>query len=194
MATHINGESEFRTLPLSERKVLTIRPTLNQARISAVSKPTAVFLGCFQGYSMPIWNETTNVEEELYYRFKVPERWDGISDPIINGYNYITGVEDVGDTFKFTFDYNCVDCMNGVLTDSVYSVDDEATIATGRTAQYTPYCLQASIPAATVQESGIFAGRVRRVESTGTEVDNEVAVIYISIEFPVDKIYAPWDY
>jgi len=73
MATHINGESEFRTLPLSERKVLTIRPTLNQARISAVSKPTAVFLGCFQGYSMPIWNDGANVEEELYYRLDVPK-------------------------------------------------------------------------------------------------------------------------
>ena len=127
----------------------------------------------------------SNVEEELYYRFKVPERWDGISDPIINGYNYITGVEDVGDTFKFTFDYNCVDCMNGVLTDSVYSVDDEATIATGRTAQYTPYCLQASIPAATVQESGIFAGRVRRERALAQR-------LIMKSQLFISRLNSPW--
>jgi hypothetical protein len=141
---------------------------------------------------MPIWNETTNAEEELYYRFTVPEQWDGVSNPILTGYNYITDAEDVGDKFKFEFGYNCADCDNGPLTDTVYNVYDEATIVTDHTAQYSPYCLTATLDASHIIADGIFAGRVRRVDSAGPEVANEIAVMYITIAFPVDKIYSPW--
>lgn len=193
MGNYKNGIEKFRPTYFESNRLLTIRPTFNQARISAVSKPTAVFLGAFQGYSMPIWNETTNAEEELFYRFKIPERWDGKTDPVLHFYTYLSVTEDVGDNFKFEFGYNCVDCDDGALTDTVHLVYDDATITTGHSAQYTPYCLTSAVSTSNLFGEGLFAGRIRRVASDGIEVSGEIVAMYLTMEFPVDKIYATWD-
>lgn len=192
MATHINGESEFRTLPLSERKVLTIRPTFNQARISAVSKPTAIYYGAFQAYSMPIWNETTNVEELLYYRFTVPKRWDGETNPVCKIYTFLTGTEDVGDVFTLDLGYNCATCDGTTITNTLTEAYAVGNIVAGSTAPYSTYCVECELNATKIAVDGLFAGYIARTSIGTPEVDNEIAVMYMSVEFPIDKLYDTW--
>jgi hypothetical protein len=58
---------------------LQLRPNLVQAQPKiSTNTPTEVYRGCNVGYSFPIWNSDN---EELYFRSRIPSRWDGTTDP-----------------------------------------------------------------------------------------------------------------
>jgi len=64
-------------VPLATKsRSLRVRPDLDFSSITAQGKPTFVTIGAISGYSLPIYN---NDNEELFFRFSIPRRWDGAS-------------------------------------------------------------------------------------------------------------------
>lgn len=169
---------------------LTIRPTLDFGRILGVTKPTPFYRGVYQGYSMPIY---ANDDEELTYRTKIPDRWDGITNPRAIFYSCLLGDEDVGDTFKFQFDGSSVECDNGdILPSLTTEYFSETTVAEGKNNQYNIYCFDFELNAENIKPGDLAAGRLRRIASSGTEVTNEIGVMYFMLEFKTNKIYSNW--
>lgn len=52
-----------------------IRPGLDITSIVGHGKPTQVYRGIYEGFSLPIWNAGVNVDEELYLELCVPNKW-----------------------------------------------------------------------------------------------------------------------
>ena len=166
-------------------RYIRIRPTLDQGRIQGVLKPTRAGLGVFTGYSLPIYNDD---DEELYYRTITPARYNGTDNPTAKLYVYLSGAEDVGDTFKFQLGYNIIDCDGTIVPSEVLTTDKEITITTGHSAQNSIYCVDMPITAAGAVDQ-VAAGRIRRIASSGTEVTNEIVAMYFEIQYPVNKIF-----
>jgi hypothetical protein len=85
-------------------KSLNLRPQLVQTTAKASGTPTQVTRGLNVGYSLPVWNSS---DEELYFRMRMPARWDGTTDPQLGlCVTLMNGVgEDVGDKFKLQLEW-----------------------------------------------------------------------------------------
>lgn len=174
-------------------KYITSRPALvnSQTKISD-NKPTEVYRGCNVGYSFPIF---AGDDEELYCKLRVPARWDGVTNPEFFVVCTLTGNEDVGDKFKFQFEWQVSHKGNvmGTTTSAAYS---EQTILTGRTAAHNIYTIVFTLDADDVNNTIVggymMQGRLRRVASSGTEVSNEIAVWDWAAKWPLDKAYGIW--
>ena len=175
---------------LRERKI-TERPVLDQGQIAQISKPTRVIRGVTVGYSMPIWNETTNVAEELLYRTRVQYRWDGTTDPRATLVCYLSEAEDVGDKFKFQIEYSSV---NGdeIFPDTYYTISNEATVIEGFTAAYSKYTLEFEFDATKIMLGDLLSARLRRIAASASEVTNEIVAVYLVMEYKVNKCYGVW--
>lgn len=169
---------------------LTIRPSLDYGRIVGTTKPSRFYYGVYQGVSMPIYN---NDDEEIYYRTKVPDRWDGVTNPRAIFYSCLMGGEDVGDKFKFQFDGNAIQCdTTDVLPSTPTEYFSETTILEGKNSQYNIYCFNFELNAENITNGDLAAGRLRRISSTGTEVSNEIGILYFMIEYKTNKTYGNW--
>ena len=178
-------------------KKLTLRPNIiqTQAKISGV--PTEVYRGTNVGYSMPIWSDPAAVNEQLFFRMRIPARWDGVTDPQFGIICTITGAEDVGDKFKFELSWQTTDCggdtVMGTTDSDCYS---EQTIITGGGTAYTSYCifftLNADDATNPIMAGEMLQGRIRRVAASANEVTNEIAIWDWAIMWPVDKVYEGW--
>ena len=100
----------------------------------------------------------------------------------------MASAEDVNDSFKLQFSYQVVDCDGTTVPDTSNDVPIETTITTDHSAQYSIYCVEFPITA-TGAVGDVVAGRLRRIAAEGTEVSGEIVVMYIEIEYPVDKIF-----
>lgn len=78
-----SGEIEF--FMGEEGKVYRGRePILNQGKIGNLGVPTIVAISnVFYGYSLPIWSDPANINEQLKFHIDIPEWWDGESDLLI---------------------------------------------------------------------------------------------------------------
>lgn len=56
----------------SAQRKLTVRPNVNMGIIGVKAKPTAVEVGAFQSFSMPVWDAGANVDEQLFWRTRCP--------------------------------------------------------------------------------------------------------------------------
>ncbi|GAI62989.1 unnamed protein product, partial [marine sediment metagenome] len=59
------------------RKWRVLRPELQQEEIRKVLKPDGVYIGVYYGYSLPVY---ANDNEELFFKQRIPYRWDGVSN------------------------------------------------------------------------------------------------------------------
>ena len=165
-------------------RFITIRPTLEQGSIAGVGKPTLVTRGLFKGYSLPIYS----ADEELFYRTVTPARYDGVTNPTAKAFCYLSGSEDVGDSFKLHLSYQVVDCDGTIVPDTSIDVPVETTITTGHSAQYSIYCVEFPLTA-TGAVGDLAAGRLRRIATSGTETSNEIVVMYLELKYPINKVY-----
>lgn len=171
---------------------LTIPVTLSYGRILGVTKPTPFLYNIYTGFSMPIYNSD---DEELYYTAKWRERWDGVTNPHMKIYCCLTGAEDVGDKFKFQLSGSSVDCETGtVLPATTNEYYGEATVIEGKTAANSFYCVDIEFDATKFSSKYMSAGRLRRINSSGPEVTNEIAILHAVIELKRDKIGARYNY
>jgi len=167
---------------------LALRPDLNFSKVSALGKPTVVIHGSASAFSLPIYSSDN---EELYFSIKTPRRWDGTTDIKVNVYCYLTGAEDVGDKFNLQFSWNYNNC-SGVLSGTPTDLTTETTVLTGRNAQYDVYCVEFTLDASGMTAGTILTGRLRRLDASGSEVTNEIAIFDWNIYFKRDKLGAKW--
>jgi hypothetical protein len=178
------------TLEGTAKRHLTMRPAFTAGRIAGLAKPTAVALGAFSGYSMPVF---ASDDEELFWRMCVPGRWDGASDIEYGIQVALAGAEDVGDKFQFQLSWASKAPGSGVISTSTTDVPVEQTVLVSRSAQYSIYELTFTIdwdlPATDVAASDILVGRLRRIAASSLETAGEIIVLDHCIKFQVDKMF-----
>ena len=160
----------------------SIAPFLDENTANVANKPTLVARGLFQGYSMPEYA----VGEELFFRMRVPHRWNNGTNPHFVAITSITGAEDVGDQYAFNLSWVSEDIEHVIPTNTIETVVSEVTVANG-TAYY------AEIIAFELDASTMVAGqnlqmRLRRVAPSGTSVDNEIVIWHWDTRWMLDKL------
>lgn len=159
------------------KRSLTLRPFLEFSVLKQTTKPTGVAVGIFNTFSMPIYNSDN---EELFFRMRVPYRWDGVTNPCFKMIVALSDAEDVGDKFQFQFSWNHVS-VTGVIPVDTSDVPTEITIITDHAAQYSTYSvsfdmdLDVSDPHMASRDN--LVGRLRRIAASGSEVTNEILVL-----------------
>lgn len=164
---------------------LTVRPDLDFATVAALGKPTAAVLGAFPGFSLPIYAADN---EELFLHLKVPERWDGTTNPKLKVCCYLAIAETIGDVFQLQASYNSALCGGGVIPAGVTDVNVQQAVLTDREAQYNSYELEFTIPAAGLTAGDKLGIRIRRIAATGTAIAGEIVVFDTIVEFCRDKL------
>jgi hypothetical protein len=173
---------------------LQLRPQLVQTTAKASGTPTQVTRGLNVGYSLPVWNAS---DEELYCRLRIPNRWDGSTDPQFGICTTLMNVggEDVGDKFKFQLEWQ-TSKAGDVMGTTTSNCVSEQTVLTGRNDQYDTYFLFFTMNADDTNNP-IVAGRMmqcrlRQIAASSSAVTGEIAVWdWVSI-WPVNKMYPVW--
>ena len=82
---------------------LEIRPDLDETSIVGHGKPTAVQFpanGIFFGYSLPVWSDPVNLNEELFLQICVPDRYDGEHDIVVEVIVALSDAGEKGNTYQ----------------------------------------------------------------------------------------------
>jgi hypothetical protein len=192
----ISSDGEITFEGTAKRK-LTIRPNLIETSAKAGGTPTQIYRGVNVGYSMPIWSDPVNLDEQLFFRMRVPFRWDGTTDPQFGIMCTIQSAEDVGDKFKFELSWQTTTCHGSTVMGTTDSdCYTEQTIITGGGTQYTAYCvffnLDASDATNPITAGNMLQGRVRRVSASENEIDGEVGIWDWVTSWAVDKVGSDW--
>lgn len=179
----------FRDLVESMKGYLRKRLDLDYVTQIAWGKPTLISRGIHKGFSFPIYS-TDN--EELFGNASIPRRWDGVSNFEVVFLVSTSGIEDVGDKFKFQFSWDRIYCGK-VIVDTVVDVEVETTIAIGNSAAWSTYfvifTIDYDIADHSISESNLLSGRLRRIAASALEVTNEIVVWSAFVNFKVDKIF-----
>jgi len=182
------------TLAGTAKRRMTVQLEADSIDQLAHSKPTQVEVGIFKTYSFPVYN-TDN--EELFFTFRMPYRWDGVSDIIICVDFALADVEDLGDTFKFQVSWEHIP-HDGTLSASVHDVEVQTAVTSGHTAQHSTYHAHfildhdADGGGNKIEADDVIGFRLRRIASTGTAVDNEILFVNAVADFQIDKIFGTW--
>lgn len=177
---------------------LMIRPALDLATVGQKEKPTIITTGVFRCFSLPIWSDPVNLDEELFYEAHIPYRWDEKSNLTVPIHAALAGTEDVGDKFKLQLSWEHDDCI-GIIPTSSNNIEIEIEILTGRNSQHDGYHLDFVIDydidgaGNEMQPGSLLAGRLRRIAASSNEVANEVLIRHhVAVEQTVDKFFGLW--
>jgi hypothetical protein len=163
-------------------------PFLDENLSNTQGKPTVISRGICKGYSMPIWSAGANTNEELYFRIRCPHRWDGVTNPWFFSISSITVGETVDDKYKFQLEWMSSD-VGGVIPNTIIeTITCEVTCSTGKNAAYYAQILAFEMNASTLVSGQCVQGRLRRINSSGPEVANEVAVFHWDTRWKMDGI------
>ena len=173
---------------LQDNKI-TIRPKLDQANIEKKGVPTAVIVGVFRGYSLPIYNDD---DEELYYTTMVPDRWDSATDPKVVVYCCLNSAETVGNKFNLQLSYQTCS-EEGIIPTTTNDVPIETTVLEGHASQYDSYRVYFDLDATKLGGGYLLACRLRRLDSSGTDT-GEINIGFVELEFKVNKCFGEWIY
>lgn len=162
-------------------------PFLDENYANVKGVPTQVNRGLFKGYSMAIWADPSQLCEELVFRLRVPFRWDGITNPYFCAITALSGVEDIGDKYKFQLEWIAAD-VGAVLPATTFeTITWEVTVADGS-------AWRAEIIIGEMDAAGLAAGqnwqaRLRRVECSvpEVEVDNEPVIFHWCTRWLINK-------
>jgi len=182
-----------KTIKLTNIAKLTLRPDIVEKDTKKVlGIPTQIMRGCNVGYSFPIFAAN---DEELYWRMRIPNRWDGVTDPQFGICVSLISGEDVGDKFKFSLEWQTTNKGNimGTSTSVCYS---EQTVLVGRNDAYDTYFIFFTLDASDVTNpitaGEMLQGRIRRVAASSSDVSGEIGVWDWAIMWPVDKVFGVW--
>lgn len=178
------------TLGGTAKRSLTLRADLDYTTLIAQGKPTQVTVGIFRGYSMPIWAADPG-GEELFFNENVPARWDGESDICFHVLVALALAETPGETFNFQLSWNQVG-ETDIVPATSHDVTDEIIVVDGT--QYATYMLAFVLDYNVDAGDAIIAhdelaARLRRVASSGDEVDGEIIVLGWHTHYIVDKMF-----
>lgn len=162
-------------------------PFLDENYANIKGLPDQVNRGLFKGYSFPIWNDGPQDQfEELVFRLRVPFRWDGITNPYFCAITAISGVEDIGDTYKFQLEWASKD-VGYVIPDNadeIISWEVEVVDGSAWRAEIIIGQMDASLDLVAGQN---WQARLRRVASSGDAVTNEPVVFHWCTRWLCDK-------
>ena len=177
---------------------LTLRPELQQEEIRKVLKPDSIYVGAFYGYSLPIYAADN---EELFFKQRVPVRWDGESDIHVHMIVALSDAEDVGDNFRFQLSWQHCGCHlpNPTVRATTFDVEMEQAVLVGRSAQYSVYLMHFLIDydiegaGSEIHSQELLAFRIRRIAATAPQVANEILVFDTVTVYRRDKLGMPWE-
>jgi len=176
---------------------IRLRPELDSNEIRVNNKPDEVTIGegwLYKGYSLPIWNDAANVNEELYFKENVPRRWDEASDIIVS----VVAALDTANTaknFRLQLEWEHF-ARNGVVPQTLNTAD-LVEKATGTAAQYQSFIcdftIQYDIDGAgnEIKEGEVLTARLRRVGASADEITGKVVILDWYVEYIRDKLGAP---
>jgi hypothetical protein len=141
---------------------------------------------------MPIYNSD---DEELFFRCRIPFRWDGTTDPQFGMCVSLSAGETVGDYFKFQLGWQ-VSAKGNVISETVSTSVSEQIVITGRNDAYDTYFIFFNFDANDVSnplEAGnMLQARIRRIDATDPDVSNEIIIWDWAAIWAVDKAYSAW--
>ena len=160
-------------------------PFLDENYANTLGKPTQVSRGLFKGYSLPIWNGSANLYEELSFKMRVPHSWNGITNPWFVAITSTLNVEAVDDRYRFQMEWQSKD-IEHVIPDTIQeTITDEVTIVDG-TAYYAEI-IQFEVDASTIIAGQNIQWRLRRIAATQDEITNEIGVWHWDTRWKVNK-------
>jgi hypothetical protein len=191
--SHFESTTGMITWAGTYKKKLTLRPSLVDQRTKLNDdKPTEVTRGCNIGYSFPIYNSDN---EELFFRMRIPARWDGTTDPQFGMYVTLSAGEDVGDKFKFQLEWQTTNKGN-VLGTTTSSTTSEQTVLLNRNDAYDTYFVFFNFNADDVNNPLVtgymLQARIRRIAASSSEVSNEIIVWDWASMWPLGSVYGTW--
>lgn len=198
-----NAISKMTNFLLHEKK-LNVRLNMDFASIVRHGNfvflvPNIVYVGVFEGFLMPVFNDDG---QELFFTTKVPERWDGITNPYLTLWCALEDDEVAEARFKFQLDWiNC--CQTEVvLTEEFITkyVDEEILIE--KKDKYNVYRLRLEIDIGAptqmvpkrqeLKPGDLISGRIRRISAGDAEIANDIIVVDYYMGYKVDKLFGFW--
>lgn len=157
-------------------------PFLDENTANVANKPSLVQRGVFIGYSLPVYA----IGEELFFRIRVPHRWDGTTNPYFVSITSISAAEDIGDKYKFQLEWQSED-VGAVIPDTIQeTLTDEVTVADG-TAFYAEI-ISFELDAATLVSGQNLQARLRRIASASPAVSNEIITWHWDTRWKINKV------
>ena len=173
----------------SKKRSLRVRPDLDFSPITAQGKPTFVTIGAISGYSLPIYN---NDNEELFFRFSIPRRWDGASDLTMFVLTALASSEDSGNYMALRASWARAK-SGSVLSSGVVDSTVSMTVMPGMGTQYTCYEFELPIDYDAVSPqlaaNNLLHIRLRRVSAGSPPLNGELIVVGVDIQLTIDKAY-----
>lgn len=157
-------------------------PFLDENTANVANKPTLVSRGLFQGYSLPEYTGG----EELYFRTRVPHRWDGSTNPWFVAITSISANEGVGDKYKFNLSWVSEDIEHIIPDNTCETITCEVTVANG--SAYYAEIISFELDATTIVAGQNLQARLRRVPASSSSVSNEVVVWHWDIRWLFEKL------
>ncbi len=174
------------------KKKLTLRPILTQTTAKVGGTPSQVTRGLNIGYSLPVWSSDN---EELYWRMRIPIRWDGSTDPQFGCCVTLAAAETVGHKFKFQLEWQ-TGVAGSVLGTTTSNCVSEQTILTGRDEAYDIYFIFFTIDQNdannTLTPGNMLQARLRRIAASADEAHGEIIVWDWATMWCVNNVYGGW--
>ena len=173
----------YQTYSVRERLIL------NQAKAGQTSKPVIVTVGVHTLYTMPIWTTPVNADEQLFFKYNVPRRWNGTSDLIL-GCQAVIDTANTGKKFQLALDWESSSEGHVLAVSSTRAVKE---ITTGTDAQYMAYDVAWTIDYDAVGGDPILAGdalsgRVRRIAASSAEMTGNPMLHTFYAQFNAHKV------
>ena len=178
------------------QRILTIRPAMNLAKIAQNEKPTLVTYGANQCFSMPIYSAD---DEEIFFVFNVPGRWNGSSDLTLHVTCALSVSETANDDFNLQLSWQSTAAGADpstvrILENTTVDVPIETNIADARKAQYNVFEVDfvldwnnAGLNNNLVTHDTVSC-RLRRLAVAGTEIAGEILVLDSHVHMTIDKV------
>ena len=178
------------------KRILTIRPEMNLAKIAQNEKPTMVTYGAHQCFSMPIYDTD---DEELFFVFNMPGRWDGSSDLTMHVICALGSAETANDDFNLQLSWQSTTAGSDpstsvILENTTVDVEVETNIADARKAQYNVFEIEFTLDwdnaglNTNLGSHDTVVCRLRRIAAAGTEIDGQILILDSHVHMTIDKV------
>jgi len=166
---------------------IILRPALDSVSLKKEDKPTQVTRGIVQGYSFPIY---ACDDEEMFFRLRLPRRWDEASNITVTGCVLIPEANMNGKKFNLSMDYIWGTCGE-VVPETNYTTYHEVTCSSDLA--YVSYDVEAEFQydvdlgkPLTADDTLFF--RIYRTAASSDEITGEVVLLETYLVFKRDKL------
>lgn len=184
-ATEVDGSDPRDT----DLVYLEIRADLDETNIIGHGVPTQVHIeDVFSGYSLPVWSDPANLNEELYFSVCVPDRYDEEHDIVIEIISALSDAGEFGNAYQLDIAWEKATPNIEVVPAGFHSVSAQRYILSNL--QYycykdyfvVDYDANAIDPIINDDEFN-FRLRLGQVGGQYTDLDGELIILHVGILF-----------